>query len=177
MGRDGLYLAPYRPDAAAVAALTDGVDISLDPEVRISTEPVCNQYDLHYARSEWSRRYARVASANSSTSAYAAISQQVYQRVHAVEQETDIVYDTATADLISQERVRAQCFAPRILTGTMKRDRWDFLRCGDKITISSDALALQAVEALIVAISLDGGALQGVELAIVEDPIRDTFDA
>ena len=59
MGRDGLYLAPYRPDAAAVASLTDGVDIALIQKSRISTEPVCNQYDLHYARSEWSRRYAR----------------------------------------------------------------------------------------------------------------------
>lgn len=177
MGRDGLYLAPYRPYAEPVATLTDGIDISLDPEIRISTETICNQYDLHYARSEWSRRYARTASSHAQNNAYAAISLQVYRQLHAVEQSTDIVYDSATAQLIAQERVRAQCFAPRLCSGTMKRDRWSFLRCGDKVRITSDALALQSVEALIVAISIDGGTLLQLEIAIVEDPIRDTFDA
>ena len=45
-----------------------------------------------------------------------------------------------------------------------------------QVTITSSTLELDAVEAIIVAISLDGGTLQGLEFAIVEDPIRDTFD-
>ena len=175
MSRDGLYLAPYRPDAQAVASLTDGLEIALVPEIRISTEKICNQYTLQYARSEWARRYARNASADTSNSAYAAISQQSYAQIFAETHKTDIVYDTATADLIAQEQVRSRCFAARILSGTMERATWEHLRAGDAIKISSDVLGLQEAEAVIVAITLDGGPLQQMEIAMVEDPIRDRY--
>jgi hypothetical protein len=85
---------------------------------------------------------------------------------------TDIVYDTATADLIAREKVRAQCFAPRLLTGTLRRADWEHLRAGDKVAITSSALSLSAEECTITAITLDGGPLIDVELAILEDPIR-----
>jgi len=57
----------------------------------------------------------------------------------------------------------------------MERATWEHLRAGDAIKISSDVLGLQEAEAVIVAITLDGGPLQQMEIAMVEDPIRDSY--
>ena len=174
-GRDGIYLAPYHPDGDPLVTLTDGVDVVLDEEIRISGAPVVNELRLHFARSDWTRKHARTVLADSTTSAYAALSLQTYgERAEVID--CDIVYDAATADLIAREKVRAQAFASRLLTGTLRRQDWHHLRAGDKVAITSDALSLTAQECTITALTLDGGPLIDIELAVLEDPIRTGYN-
>ena len=174
-GRDGIYLAPYHPDGDPLVTLEDGIDVVLDEEIRISGAPVVNELRINFARSDWTRKHARSVTADSSTNAYSALSRQVYGARGEVIT-TDIVYDAATADLIAREKVRAQAFASRLLTGTMRRQDWHHLRAGDKVAITSDALSLDGQECTITALTLDGGPLIDVEFAVLEDPIRTGYN-
>lgn len=174
----GLYPVVWRAGVTsrdAVAHLTVGRPdvVALGP-ISYRGNPV-NEYTLRYQLRADTGDYLAASTADDSTTYYAEVSRVRYHGDShdgrwATEDETDIVYDTATADRIVMERVRRDAFRRRTFTLWIDRAVWGRIRAGDLVTVTDSARALTSHLAWVET-RRDSDDGTEIDLVLEEDPL------
>lgn len=185
-GPGGVYPAVLRYDATpdmAVAELVEGPEYGLiraDGPAYEGRADVVNEITLSYALSARLGRPmrsrtitgdpARVGEADVLTSLHARQSYLRYGR-RAKSLQADIVYDTASADIVLLSQVMMRGFARRLVTFSADL-KWGWLRKGDIVLVSAERVSLARQLGMVRAMRWG---LTGLSLDVVllEDPARD----
>lgn len=181
---DGIYPLVWRWDATArdaVADLVEGPRLRRADAIRFEgRDSVVNDITIKFALSnvldEYKRRRTitgdakRVGDPDVLTNLHAQESQRRYgQRKATIE--TDIVYDTQTADLVLVWKSIAQGFARRVVTLTTGH-AWGWLTPGDIVTYTDDGLYLDQQIGIVRSLTWTLSDLT-LEVVLLEDPARD----
>lgn len=184
-GPNGLYVIPWRYAATARDAVAT-FDTGIDPEIELAEQvlidggikDVVNRFKLRYALSNrygTTYKYLTLGgddtdSTDTSASLYCRQSQARYG-VRTMEEESSVLYDTATAGLILSWWARAKALPTRVVTYAVPHT-WGWLERGDVVTITHAELHMVAQPALLESATHreDGTIL--MRLRIVEDVAR-----
>lgn len=182
-GPDGIYPIVWRLDASAsdaVAHLDAAREIERDGPVSYERRDIFNELRLSYAYDPERDRYKRtitisgdasdLSSADIYSNAYSRVSQSRYGKSSNTI-ETEIVYETDTAQKILNWKIRASGFPARVVTYNAPAS-YVWLQRGDVVTLTDPALSFSSQVALVQSVSIRLSALS-VTLLINEDPFRE----
>jgi hypothetical protein len=192
-GPDGLYPVLWRFDATASDA-TFHLDPDEDPRIsrasrlKADNGGIYNDFSLAYALSIRTGNHAGLArltagpfdsdDPDTKPSLACKVSQQRYKNadgtplISKLELTTDIVYDSATADMILAWQAAARCFG-KVQVSYLVPGEWEWLERGQVGTLTDSEVGLSSRVVIVLDIQRSESGLIGLELLILESPGRD----
>jgi hypothetical protein len=169
-GPDGLYLAPWFPDAGAVDEIIEGRQVSIDGQVKYEKMKIVNNLTINYQYQDDSQTFRQIVEVNSTNNAYAELSQQLFGMQSKVI-ETPIVNDEATAQQIANWMIRAYSIPPRRVSLRVSSSRYQPRRVGDVVDVNLPSLSI-AQRGIICEIERAGRPVMRIDVLLFDDVIR-----
>lgn len=169
-GPDGLYLAPWFPDAEPVDQFIEGREVSIDGQMRYEKMKVINHLVLNYQYQDDSQTFRQVIEVNGTNNAYAELSQQMFG-IQSKVIETPIVSDESTAQLIANWMIRAYSFPPRRLSLRVDSARYKPRRVGDVVEVNLPSLSVNQ-RGIICEIERTGRPVMRADVLLFDDILR-----
>lgn len=169
-GPDGLYFAPWFPDADPVDEMTELREVSIDGQVSYERMKIVNDLTLNYQYQADSETFRGVVELNSSNNAYAKLSEELFG-IHSKVIDTEIVDEDATAEQMANWMIRAYSIPPRRVSLRVSSSRYKPRRVGDVVEVNLPSLAISQ-RGIICEIERTGRPIMRIDVLLFDDVIR-----
>lgn len=169
-GPEGLYLAPWFPDADPVDQFIENREASIDGPVKYERMKIINDLTFNFQYQADSQTFRQVVEVNGRNNAYAEYSQQVFG-IRSKVLESAIVDDVATAQQMANWMVRAYAFPPRRLSLRVQSSRYSPRRVGDVVEVNLPSLSIDQ-RGIICEIERTGRPVMRIDVLLFDDILR-----